>query len=207
MHFSVNNQSTTGGPTGYCSWGGSTLGFGSGWGRLELFINFPVSSAPTTPTPAPSAAPSGWWQVPTVPNDLSTMYSRLQSVESQVLGMSSLVASQISTTNSNLQQQGNQLTAAVTSVAVTADTLSAAQTALASNITAITSALRAAVQSAAVGGGGSQVPTITASNNQMTITAGAAVRLVAGTCSNSDLCGAASFASTLQQAIQSIPNL
>jgi hypothetical protein len=67
--------------------------------------------------------------------------------------------------------------------------------------------LHAAVQNAVSGGGGSSstAPQVSSSStNDLVFTSGARVTVTSGSCSNADLCGAASFASELKQALANV---
>lgn len=73
-----------------------------------------------------------------------------------------------------------------------------------STISTLVSAMRAAVQNATVGGGATNVPPAvsTSSANDLVLTSGAGVSVTSGQCTNNDLCGAASFAATLKEALR-----
>lgn len=79
-------------------------------------------------------------------------------------------------------------------------------TAVNNTVSTLVSAMRAAVQGAAVGGGATNLPpAVSASSaNDLVLTSGAGVSVTSGQCTNNDLCGAASFAATLKQALQSV---
>jgi len=202
MHFSVRN-STTRGSTPRCSWGLSSGGFSTGRGRLEAFINFPVTTAPTTPTAAPTAAPTG-------SNDPTITAQRVDVLERNYRA----VMSQIAALSSSTTAQTASVLSSLTSVAVRADDNSVVaadlvmnMTMVQGNVSGLVGALRTAVATAAVGGGGTTTtpPQVTATAaNELVLNSAAAVKVTTGTCSNNDLCGAASFAATLKAALQNL---
>jgi hypothetical protein len=179
-----------------------------------------LDSCSMAPTAAPTAAPSGWWQVPNIP-DINVMYSRLQSAESNLVALGSTVTNQASgisalsgavgaigvavpsvatQLSTSVASVAAQMSTATQSVAVSVTTLSTQQ----SNLVAM---LHAAVQNAVSGGGGSSstAPQVSSSStNDLVFTSGARVTVTSGSCSNADLCGAASFASELKQALANV---
>jgi len=202
MHFTVRN-STTRGRTTQCSWGRSSGGYNTGRGRLEAFINFPVTTAPTTPTAAPTAAPTG-------SNDPTITAQRVDVLERNYRA----VMSQIAALSSSTTAQTASVLSSLTSVAVRADDNSVVaadlvmnMTMVQGNVSGLVGALRTAVATAAVGGGGTTTtpPQVTATAaNELVLNSAAAVKVTTGTCSNNDLCGAASFAATLKAALQNL---
>lgn len=181
-----------------------------------------LSSCTDAPTAAPTAAPSGWYQNSNVP-DLNDMYTRLQSTESQVVALTSTTSTSVATLSSGVDtlngyvgaiQVAAQSNADVQSTLVSTQSnlvstqlvMSSSVDSIGTSVSNVVSALRTAVNTAAVGGGGSLTPPMvsTSSSNDLVFSSGAGVTITSGQCTNSDLCGAASFAATLKTALNGV---
>lgn len=186
-----------------CSWGASTGGYNAGLSALEVFIDYQLPTTtppPTAPTSAPSMGPTGWWLAPELP-DLNETYRRVQQLEQQILALNS----EIVTNRSILMSTTTSLAVQVDDTIFSQAMLNQNVTAISNNVGAIVSSLRAAVQGATVGGGGNRAASVTSSaNNDLALDTGATVRVSSGTCSSPDLCGAASFADALKQALATL---
>lgn len=174
-----------------------------------------LSSCTDAPTAAPTAAPSGWYQNSNVP-DLNDMYTRLQTTEAQVVALTSTTSTSVATLSSGVDtlngyvgaiQVAAQSNADVQSTLVSTQlVMSSSVDSIGTSVSNVVSALRTAVSTAAVGGGGSSTPPMvsTSSSNDLVFSSGAGVTVTSGQCTNSDLCGAASFAATLKTALNGV---
>ena len=191
---------------------------------VEVDSLYFLSACSDAPTAAPTAAPSGWWQQNNIPN-ITDMYARLQGTESSLVSLSTVMTSQASQLSAAIYNLGGvvgaidntipslatQLSQNIAGVSTQVSTLSAQTSTnigtISTSVSSLVASLRTAVQNAAVGPGGSasSAPQVSSSSsNDLVFTTGANVMVTSGQCVNSDLCGAASFAANLKQALQNV---